>query len=65
MTPSDIQQPPAPLLLKACDAAVLLAISERKLWQMTNAGKIPCIRMGRAVRYSPDDLKEWIADQTR
>ena len=33
--------------------------------QMTNAGKIPCVRLGRAVRYSPDDLKEWIEAQTR
>jgi len=47
-------------LLTARDAAKFLAISPRKLWQLTNCGDIPCVRIGRAVRYDPFDLRRWI-----
>lgn len=49
-----------PLLLKPAEAAECLTISPRKLWSMTNAGEIPCIRMGKAVRYDLADLRDWI-----
>lgn len=48
------------LLITAAEAASILAISPRKLWSMTNAGQVPCIRMGRAVRYCPTALREWV-----
>jgi predicted DNA-binding transcriptional regulator AlpA len=51
------------LLLNARDAATALAISPRKLWELTNGGDIPCVRIGRAVRYDPADLQDWIAGQ--
>jgi excisionase family DNA binding protein len=56
---------PQALLVDAREAARLLAISERKLWSLTNCGEIPCVRVGRAVRYPVDDLQRWIANQTR
>jgi len=49
-----------PLLLTPQQAAELLAISPRKLWALTASGEIPHIRIGRSVRYSVDDLREWI-----
>jgi len=49
-------------LWKPAQAARFLAISSRKLWSMTNAGDIPCVRFGRAVRYDPADLRQWIDD---
>ena len=54
---------PAPqtLLLKPVDAATTLSISPRTLWALTDRGQIPCIRIGRAVRYDPRDLTAWIA----
>ncbi|NQU22272.1 MAG: helix-turn-helix domain-containing protein [Candidatus Nealsonbacteria bacterium] len=52
-----------PTLWKPDQAARALAISSRKLWAMTNAGEIPCVRLGRAVRYDPADLLEWIEEQ--
>jgi excisionase family DNA binding protein len=52
-----------PLLLKPADAAKTLAISESKLWSMTAGRQIPCVRIGKAVRYSPDDLRAWIESQ--
>ena len=46
-----------PKLLKAKEAAELLAISPRKLWELTNRGDIPCVKMGpKVVRYDVDDL---------
>lgn len=48
------------LLLRPRDAARALAISERKLWDLTVRNLIPCVRIGRAVRYSPLDLQAWI-----
>jgi excisionase family DNA binding protein len=49
------------LLIKAQEAAELLAISPRTLHELTKAGKVPCIKLGRrGVRYSPAALKIWI-----
>ena len=48
-----------PLLIKPRDAARLLAISERKLWQLTNSRAIASVRIGRAVRYSYAELRAW------
>ena len=53
------------LLLNPREAATALAISPRKLWELTNCGDIPCIRIGRAVRYDPEDLKTWIEQKKR
>ena len=50
-----------PLLLSPRDAAKALSISEKTLFNYTKAGDIPVVRIGRAVRYSLDDLKAWIA----
>jgi excisionase family DNA binding protein len=48
------------MLIGAGDAAKALAISPRKLWELTASGKIPCVRIGRSVRYKPEDLTAWI-----
>jgi excisionase family DNA binding protein len=53
------------LLMRPRDAARALAISERKLWDLTMRNLIPCVRIGRAVRYSPLDLQAWIEAQKR
>jgi len=58
-----VAQQPLPRLLRAKEAAELLAISERKLWELTNAGRVPCLRIGRAVRYDCQDLLAWIQRQ--
>ena len=48
------------LLLKPDEAAAALAISPRTLWGLTSNGELPCLRIGRAVRYDPRDLTCWI-----
>jgi hypothetical protein len=54
---------PAPprLALRPKDAARALGIGERLLWSKTNAGDIPHVRIGRAVVYPIDLLREWLA----
>ncbi len=53
------------LLLNPREAAAALAISPRKLWDMTASGEIPHIRLGRSVRYPLDDLRCWIDRQKK
>jgi excisionase family DNA binding protein len=48
------------LLVVAREAAEALAISERTLWALTASGQITAIRIGRAVRYSPEDLADYV-----
>ena len=53
-----------PLLLTAREAAAALAISERKLWELTSGGNIKVVRIGRSVRYSRVALEEFVAAQS-
>ena len=52
--------PIARLLLSPPEAAAALRISQRLLWTKTKLKEIPCIRIGKAVRYSPAALQAWI-----
>ena len=52
--------PPELLLVDAREAARMLSISTRTLWTFTNRGEIPCVRIGKAVRYSVNDLCQWV-----
>lgn len=52
--------PVAPGLLTAREAAAFLAISERFLWTLVQAGDPPCVRIGRSVRFDRADLLAWI-----
>ena len=47
-------------LLTPRETAKVLRISERTLWAITKSGSIQAIRFGRAVRYNPDAIKQWI-----
>lgn len=49
------------LLVSAKEASKLLGVSERWLWNSTAPrGKIPCVKLGDRVLYSPDELREYI-----
>ncbi len=50
-----------PILLTVRQAAKLLNLSERTLFTLTKAGKIPVVKIGdRGIRYDPADLRAWI-----
>lgn len=56
-----------PLALRPRDAARLLNISPRTLWEWTRAGLVPCVRVGtgkrRTVLYPVADLQAWLTRQ--
>lgn len=47
------------LQVRPSEAAALLAISERLLYDLTRAGEIASIGRGRLRRYAVDDLRAW------
>jgi excisionase family DNA binding protein len=63
MKENDVQMIPV-LLLNGRQAAKALGISERTLATYTKSGLLPVVRIGRSVRYSPDDLRQWIKKST-
>jgi len=48
------------LLLTSKETAKALGICERSLYALTKAGELRAVKIGRAVRFSVDDLKAWI-----
>ena len=54
------QTKPGRRLLTVAEAAEYLTVSRRYLANLTAAGDIPAVRMGRAVRYDVADLDAWI-----
>ncbi len=66
-TPTPNSNDPAPLCLalRPKDAAKALGIGERLLWSKTNCGEIPHVRIGRAVVYPVDVLREYLAEQAK
>jgi excisionase family DNA binding protein len=47
-------------LLTPREAAESMGICERTLYGLTKRGDLPVVRIGRAVRYSVDDIRAWI-----
>jgi excisionase family DNA binding protein len=55
---------PSPILVDCREAARMLSISPRKLWELTNRRDIPSLKIGRSVRYRVADLHAWAEKQT-
>ena len=49
------------LALRPKEAAKALGIGERKLWELTNRRLIPHVRLGRAIVYPIEQLREHLA----
>ena len=54
-----------PLALRPRDAARTLGLSERTLWSLTKQGKVPFVRIGKAVRYPVHLLRKWLEEQAQ
>lgn len=52
-----------PIALRPREAARLLNISERTLWQLTRDRKVPAARVGKLWRYSREELQRWLAER--
>jgi len=50
-------------LLDAEEAAVLLNVRPSWVRDATRAGRLPCIRVGRHVRYTRSMLERWAGQQ--
>jgi len=45
-----------PLLYTRRQVAAMLNLCEKSIWQLSRDGKLPIVRIGRAVRHSRDDV---------
>lgn len=55
---------PIVLAISMDEAALALGLSRRKVWEMTNCGQLPHVRIGRAIRYPIAGLSAWLDAQT-
>lgn len=53
------------LALRAPQAAKALGISQRLLATLTGEGRVPFVRINRAVVYPVADLRHWLSEQAR
>jgi len=60
--PSWIRAVVAPLLLTEAQAADLLSLSQRKVWELAACGAIKSVKIGSLKRYRRTDLEEWVAN---
>ena len=47
-------------LVNATDIAPLLGVSEARLYELARLGLIPCVRLGRQVRFDPAVVEAWV-----
>ncbi len=60
MTKASHQGQVSPLAVCGEQAAAMLGISPRKLWELKNTGEVPSVRIGRSVRFRPEDLQAFL-----
>ncbi len=49
------------VLISAEELAKLMRVSERTLWRLLSAGKVPQpLRIGRSTRWRLAEIREWI-----
>ncbi len=52
----------APLLVRADEVARMMGVSERTLWRLASAGRVPRpVRIGRNTRWRKAEVADWIA----
>jgi len=57
-------EPETPCLaMRPREAAKALGISERLLWDWTDRGEVPHVRIGKAILYPVDVLRRWLDEQ--
>jgi excisionase family DNA binding protein len=49
-------------ILLAPEAAALLRVTPNRVYELAKRGVIPCVRVGRQVRFSEEHLLEWIGN---
>ena len=54
------ETPQRPLVMNTEEACKALGISKPKLYELARSGKLRCIRVGKAIRYSEQAIIEYI-----
>jgi excisionase family DNA binding protein len=52
-------------LLRPEQAAHLLSVKTSWVYEAVRAGRVPCIRVGRHIRFTRQMLEDWLAEQPR
>jgi excisionase family DNA binding protein len=50
-------------LLTAAEAAELLAVKPSWIYEAVRAGTLPCLRIGRHIRFTRTMLEEWLGSR--
>lgn len=50
-------------LLRPEQAAQLLAVKPSWIYDAVRTGRLPCLRVGRHIRFTQNMLEDWLADQ--
>lgn len=50
-------------LLRPDQAAALLAVKTSWIYHAARTGRLPCIRVGRHIRFTRGMLEEWLQDR--
>jgi excisionase family DNA binding protein len=57
--PASLAEP----LLTADDAAGLLSVRRSWVYDAVRDGRLPCVRVGKHVRFLRSDLERWVREQ--
>ena len=49
-------------LVTVQQAAATLSVSQRKVWQLKAVGLLPCVRIGRAVRFRASAVQRLVRE---
>jgi excisionase family DNA binding protein len=50
-------------LLRPDQAAPLLSVKTSWVYEAVRSGRVPCIRVGRHIRFTRQMLEDWLAEQ--
>ena len=53
------------MLLTTREASEQLGICQRTIWQLAKDGDLPSVRIGKLLRFCPEQLREWIEEKSK
>lgn len=62
-TSATSNQKEQPILITEKEAARLLGVSDRTIWQLRKDGRLRGVKIGAAVRYARSELDRFISEQ--
>jgi excisionase family DNA binding protein len=60
---SDVLDPRIPQLLTVVEVAAMLRLCPSTVYAWAASGRLPCIRIGTAVRFDRGDVLRWLRHQ--